>query len=251
MAVGIASLLFNIEEALNICESIKQITHLEIGIDNISECSELCKYKERISKLGLSIGIHLPMELNTCENIEYIRNSWINFIEKIEFELKGFDIRYFNLHLGYVMTNRVIKDRDKYLGNSVDFLDKLNTNSYVCIENTYSKGGDFSNIGNISYDFEYIFKRIKNSKICFCYDTGHCLIDEDAYVKNLKDKIRLIHLSDNDGINDTHVGIGRGILSEEGIKEVLTLDAEYLVLEINYEDIEDTISKLNNIVGEG
>ncbi|MEC3793852.1 endonuclease, partial [Clostridioides difficile] len=83
------------------------------------------------------------------------------------------------------------------------------------------------------------------------YDTGHCLIDEDAYVKNLKDKIRLIHLSDNDGINDTHVGIGRGILSEEGIKEVLTLDAEYLVLEINYEDIEDTISKLNNIVGDG
>ncbi|TQX31096.1 endonuclease, partial [Clostridioides difficile] len=158
MAVGIASLLFNIEEALNICESIKQITHLEIGIDNISECSELCKYKERISKLGLSIGIHLPMELNTCENIEYIRNSWINFIEKIEFELKGFDLRYFNLHLGYVMTNRVRKNRDKYLGNSVDFLDKLNTNSYVCIENTYSKGGDFSNIGNISYDFEYIFK---------------------------------------------------------------------------------------------
>ncbi|HBG5000529.1 TPA: TIM barrel protein [Clostridioides difficile] len=251
MAVGIASLLFNIEEALNICESIKQITHLEIGIDNISECSELCKYKERISKLGLSIGIHLPMELNTCENIEYIRNSWINFIEKIEFELKGFDLRYFNLHLGYVMTNRVRKNRDKYLGNSVDFLDKLNTNSYVCIENTYSKGGDFSNIGNISYDFEYIFKRIKNSKIWFCYDTGHCLIDEDAYVKNLKDKIRLIHLSDNDGINDTHVGIGRGILSEEGIKEILTLDAEYLVLEINYEDIEDTISKLNNIVGEG
>ena len=46
MAVGIASLLFNIEEALNICESIKQITHLEIGIDNISECSELCKYRD-------------------------------------------------------------------------------------------------------------------------------------------------------------------------------------------------------------
>lgn len=251
MAVGVASLLFNIEEALKICESTKEITHLEIGIDNISECSELRKYKQRISKLGLSIGIHLPMELNTCENIEYIRASWISFIEKIELELKEFDIRYFNLHLGYVMTNRLKKNRDKYLDNSVDFLNKINTDSYICIENTYSKSGDFSNIGNISYDFEYIFKRIKNSKICFCYDTGHCLIDEDDYLNNLKDKIKLIHLSDNDGINDIHVGIGRGILSEESVKEVLKLDAEYLVLEINYEDVEDTISKLNHIVGEG
>ncbi|MGO1043715.1 sugar phosphate isomerase/epimerase family protein [Clostridioides difficile] len=251
MAVGVASLLFNIEDALKICESTKEITHLEIGIDNISECSELCKYKQRISKLGLSIGIHLPMELNTCENIEYIRVSWISFIEKIELELKGFDIRYFNLHLGYVMTNRLKKNRDKYLDNSVDFFNKINTDSCICIENTYSKGGDFSNIGNISYDFEYIFKRIKNSKICFCYDTGHCLIDGDDYLNNLKDKIKLIHLSDNDGINDIHVGIGRGILSEESVKEVLKLNAEYLVLEINYEDIEDTISKLNHIVGEG
>ncbi|MGX9754796.1 sugar phosphate isomerase/epimerase family protein [Clostridioides difficile] len=251
MAVGVASLLFNIEEALKICESTKEITHLEIGIDNISECSELCKYKQRISKLGLSIGIHLPMELNTCENIEYIRASWISFIEKIELELKEFNIMYFNLHLGYVMTNRLKKNRDKYLDNSVDFLNKINTDSYICIENTYSKGRDFSNIGNISYDFEYIFKRIKNSKICFCYDTGHCLIDEDDYLNNLKDKIKLIHLSDNDGINDIHVGIGRGILSEESVKEVLKLDAEYLVLEINYEDVEDTISKLNHIVGEG
>lgn len=251
MVVGVASLLFNIEDALKICESTKEITHLEIGIDNISECSELCKYKQRISKLGLSIGIHLPMELNTCENIEYIRSSWKSFIEKIELELKGFNISYFNLHLGYVMTNRLKKNRDKYLDNSVDFLNKINTDSYICIENTYSKDGDFSNIGNISYDFEYIFKRIKNSKICFCYDTGHCLIDEDDYLNNLKDKIKLIHLSDNDGINDIHVGIGRGILSEESVKEVLKLDAEYLVLEINYEDIEDTISKLNHIVGEG
>lgn len=251
MAVGVASLLFNIEGALKLCESTKEITHLEIGIDNIYECSELCKYKQRISKLGLSIGIHLPMELNTCENIEYIRASWISFIEKIELELEGFDIRYFNLHLGYVMTNRLKNNRDKYLDNSVDFFNKINTDSHICIENTYSKGGDFSNIGNISYDFEYIFKRIKNSKICFCYDTGHCLIDEDDYLNNLKDKIKLIHLSDNDGINDIHVGIGRGILSEESVKEVLKLDAEYLVLEINYEDIEDTISKLNHIVGEG
>lgn len=191
------------------------------------------------------------MELNICENIEYIWDLWINFIEKIEFELKGFDLRYFNFYLGYVMINRVRKNRDKYLGNSVDFLDKLNINLYVCIENIYLKGGDFLNIGNIFYDFEYIFKRIKNFKICFCYDIGYCLIDEDVYVKNLKDKIRLIYLSDNDGINDIYVGIGRGILFEEGIKEVLILDVEYLVLEINYEDIEDIISKLNNIVGEG
>ena len=43
------------------------------------------------------------MELNTCENIDYIRNSWIEFVEKLYENVKDLNIKYFNLHLGYVM----------------------------------------------------------------------------------------------------------------------------------------------------
>lgn len=252
MKIGISALLFNIEEALEICEKIDVIKHIEVGIDNLDECKILYKYKNRIEKLNLSIGIHLPMELNTCENIEYIRNSWIKFIKKVDEELIELNIKYFNLHLGYVMSNRLKKNKEKYLNISTEFLQTLRQEikTNISIENVYSNRGDFSNIGNIAYDFEYIFNKIKSNELWFCYDTGHNLINEDDYINKLNSKIKIIHLSDNDGINDIHIGIGKGILSKEDIKEVLNLNVEYAVLEINYEHIAHSINELNYIMEE-
>ena len=124
MKIGISALPFNLEEALDICCKNKKIQHIEVGIDNLEDIDILKKYKDRIQNLNLSISIHLPMELNTCENIKYIRNSWIDFICEIDKVLSvDFDVEYYNLHLGYVMTNRLDKNRQKYLKNTVEFLD--------------------------------------------------------------------------------------------------------------------------------
>lgn len=252
MIIGISALLFNMKEALDLCENITEIKHIELGIDNLNECTKLYKYKDRIEKLGLSLSIHLPMELNTCENIEYIRKSWINFTKNVSNNLTDFDIKYFNFHLGYVISNRLNRNKEKYLNNSIEFLKELceEINYEITIENVYSNGGDFSNVGNTVYDFEYIFKVVRNNNIGFCYDTGHYLINKDNYVDSLKDNIKVIHLSDNDGIEDIHIGIGKGILQRKHIKEVLKIDAKYLILEINYEHIKETINKLNAIMGE-
>ena len=92
MRLGISSLLFNLDEALELCKDIKRIEHIEVGIDNLDECLKLCSYKDKFNKLNLSLGIHLPMELNSCENIKYIRNSWVDFINKMEYELKDLNI---------------------------------------------------------------------------------------------------------------------------------------------------------------
>ena len=168
MKVGISALLFNIEEAIEICKSEKCIKHIEIGIDNLEECEELLRYKKDFEELNLSIGIHLPMELNTCENIIYIRNSWISFINEINKQLSTLNIEYFNMHLGYAMTSRLNNNRNKYLKNTVEFLNDncLDSNIVICIENTYSKKGDFSNIGNNVIDFEYIFNNTMRKKLC-------------------------------------------------------------------------------------
>ncbi|MEG0843204.1 MAG: TIM barrel protein [Romboutsia sp.] len=244
MRIGISALIFNLEEALSICKKNKKINHIEIGIDNLYECEKILKYKDKIEILNLSVGIHLPMELNTCENIEYIRNSWIKFIEEINTKLISLHIKYFNLHLGYVMSNRLKKNRKKYLDISIDFFRKLNIECNLSIENVYTKYGDFSNIGNRSYDFEYIFNNSKNTNLCFCYDTGHNLINRDEYIQNLKQKIKIVHLSDNDGIDDIHIGVGRGILTINEVKEIINLKPEYLILEINHNHIEESINKI-------
>lgn len=246
MKIGISALLFNIKEALSICKNNPEIKHIEIGIDNLEECDQLLTYINEFKKLDLSIGIHLPMELNTCENIKYIRHSWIEFINKIKSKTTALNVKYFNLHLGYVMTSRLKRNRKLYLDNCIEFFDddKLDEDVMITIENTYSKHGDFSNIGNNVRDFEYIFNGIKNRNIFFCYDTGHFLINKDDYINKLSKKIEIVHLSDNDGKEDIHIGIGKGILSKEHIKLVIEKNIKYLILEMNYMDIEDTLMTL-------
>lgn len=246
MRLGISALLYNLEDALEICDRIESINHIEIGVDNISQCIDLYRYKDRIEKMNLSIGIHLPMELNTCENIEFIRDKWVEFIYEMKSELSNFDIKYFNLHLGHVMTNRLTKNRNKYLDNSIKFLQKISLyiDENISIENVYTKYGDYSNLGNLVNDFEYIFSKIQNN-ITFCYDTGHDLINKSDYLEKLQNKISVIHLSDNDGLEDTHIGIGRGVLPKGTIRKVLDLNPEYLVLEIDYKYIEESIKIIN------
>ena len=99
MKIGISALKFNLEDALNICKKNKKISHIEMGIDNLEDVESLKKYKDEINKLNLSISIHLPMELNTCEDIKFIRNSWVDFICEMDKILSlDFDIKYYNAH---------------------------------------------------------------------------------------------------------------------------------------------------------
>ena len=249
MRFGISALVHEINKAIEICKINNFINHIEIGIDNLEECEELLRYKKDFEELNLSIGIHLPMELNTCENIIYIRNSWISFINEINKQLSTLNIEYFNMHLGYAMTSRLNNNRNKYLKNTVEFLNDncLDSNIVICIENTYSKKGDFSNIGNNVIDFEYIFNNTMRKKLCFCYDTGHFLINKDDYIDKLSEKIKIVHLSDNDGTIDSHIGIGKGILCMNHIKKILEYNPEYLVLEIDYKDIKDTLINLKSL----
>lgn len=240
MKVGISALIFNLKEALDICENNKEINHIEIGIDNIKDCEELKRYEYKIKDLHLSVGIHLPMELNPCEHIEFIRNKWIDYIITLNEKLNFLEISYFNMHLGYVMTDRLSKNKEKYLNNIIDFFDKLlkTKNLPITIENTYTKGGDFSNVGSKVEDFNYIFQH--NENINFCYDTGHNLICKSNY-NLLKDKIKIIHISDNNTKEDEHLGLMKGKLDHNELKYILSINPEFLVLEMNFDDIEESL----------
>lgn len=247
MKIGISALKFNLKEALDICTKNKKINHIEVGLDNLEDIEALKKYKEDIENLNLSISIHLPMELNTCEDIKYIRNSWIDFVCKMDEILSlDFDIKYYNTHLGYIISNRLQKNRKKYLQNTVKFLnnDKLQNilqTKIISIENTYSKNGDFSNVGNCIDDFKYIFENIKNKNIFFCYDTGHDLINQSDY-DQIFYKTKIIHFSDNDGKEDLHVGYKKGILNFNIFKTIKKVNPDYLILEINFDDVENTLT---------
>lgn len=246
MKIGISALVHEIDKAIDICKNNDCVNHIEVGIDNLCECEKLLTYVNEFKSNNISIGIHLPMELNTCENIEYINKSWIEFIVKMEDKLKNMDVQYFNMHLGYVIKVRYEKNKEKYLDNTIKFLKNLDINSDVFIENTYSHGGDVCNIGTTTYEFEYIFNSVSNAG--FCYDTGHNLINEDDFVVKLKDKINLIHLSDNDGVIDSHIGLGRGNLNLSNIDDLVNLKPKFIIVEVGYKNINESIKLLERFI---
>lgn len=228
---------YDIKEKIEICKELK-FNHIEVGIDNLEDWNFLYEQIEKLKRNDISIGIHMPMELNTCETVKYINKCWVDFFLENYKRGKLLNVKYYNLHLGYGLKNRVKKQRKNYLDNTVHFLlmlIKKMTDIDIYIENTYSLDGDLVNLGNDAGDFEYIFKNVKSENLGFCYDTGHNLIDKSDYLNKLHSYIKLIHLSDNDGKSDLHMGLNEnGLLREEDIKYLLKLkNVKYIVLEMD------------------
>lgn len=98
-------------------------------------------------------------------------------------------------------------------------------------------------MGSDVEDFEYIFKC--NKDIRFCFDSGHNLICKSNYYL-LKNKIKVIHLSDNNGVEDEHSGILKGNLTSQELKIILSLKPEFLVLEMNLNDVEESLDILKS-----
>ena len=98
-------------------------------------------------------------------------------------------------------------------------------------------------MGSDVEDFEYIFKYNKN--ISFCFDSGHNLICKSNY-DLLKNKTKVIHLSDNNEMEDEHLGILKGDLTLQALKNILSLKPEFLVLEMKLDNIEESLNILKN-----
>ncbi len=242
---------YQIKEKIKICQKLK-FNHIEVGIDNLEDWDYLYHNKDEFTKNDISIGIHMPMELNTCDPITRANEFWLDYFHENYKKGKTLNVKYYNLHLGYGIENKVKKNRIDYLNNTISFLLKILNNVDdvdIYIENTYSKNGDLINLGNKVADFEYLFKNVTKYNLGFCYDTGHNLINKDNYLSRLSDNVRLVHLSDNDGNDDLHLGLSEdGLLTEKDIIDILEIkNNKYLVFEMNTEYINESFDLYKKI----
>ncbi|WFD09572.1 sugar phosphate isomerase/epimerase family protein [Tepidibacter hydrothermalis] len=242
---------YEIKEKIKICKKLG-FNHIEVGIDNLEDWDYLYHNKDELIKNDISIGIHLPMEMNTCDPIKMINEFWVDYFYENYKIGKLLNVKYYNLHLGYGFKNKVEKNRIGYLNNTANFLIRVLNNIDdvdIYIENTYSKSGDLINLGNVLSDFEYLFKNVTKYNLGFCYDTGHNLINKDEYLKRLSDNIRLVHLSDNDGNKDLHLGLSEnGLVTEKDIKDILEIkNNKYLVFEMNTKYLNESFALYKKI----
>lgn len=101
--------------------------------------------------------------------------------------------------------------------------------------------------------FKDIFKDIPSLKMCL--DTGHANIDDpdqkrlSTFLRKFPDKISHIHMSDNHGKKDNHLGVGQGTIDFKKLIQQLT-DIGFdgtITLEIFSEDPQDLIDSRNQI----
>lgn len=251
MRIGFSSMAYEIKEKIKICEKLG-FNHIEVGIDNLEDWNYLYHNKDEFIKNDISIGVHMPMELNTCDPIKMANKFWLDYFYENYKKGKVLNVRYYNLHLGYGLKNKVEKDRIGYLNNTANFLLQFLNNIDdvdIYIENTYSKNGDLINLGNMMSDFEYLFKNVTKYNLGFCYDTGHNLINKDEYLNILSEKIRLVHLSDNDGNEDLHLGLSEnGLITEKDIKDIVEIKKnKYLVFEMNTKYLNESLDLYKKI----
>jgi sugar phosphate isomerase/epimerase len=79
---------------------------------------------------------------------------------------------------------------------------------------------------------EYLIENVKSDNLGICYDTSHAQLygdkDFDLMTK-YKDKIFCFHISDNDGIEDKHWNIGKGIINWNRFVNKFPLDYDGII----------------------
>lgn len=168
------------------------------------------------------------------ENIDMIKKSIIST------KMLGCDLMV--IHIGTCALNGVFNER-KSIRRNIQFIKKFYSLAKkfgvkIAIENnTNFDYGYFPKLEEIRKIIDY-FK--KDNLLQFCFDTGHYNLTGEPIdkIKTLKDKLRIVHLHDNNKIKDEHKDLNEGkfdfnllakILKEINYKGILMSEVRYPV----------------------
>jgi sugar phosphate isomerase/epimerase len=159
----------------------------------------------------VTFGLHLPIaKFNPATFNEETLDTWNKCLPVIQ----KLQVKYVLLHLGKHVSTR------QGMENVVQFIQKmlveLPKNTKVVIENVPNE--EYS-IGTSVDELIEIINRVQSDRLFIMFDTGHgfmnCESDEE-FMKEFEkatDYLFGLHISDNHGEEDEHLGIGEGKIS--------------------------------------
>jgi sugar phosphate isomerase/epimerase len=240
MKIGASSLSlmnYSIEHALN--------RIIEMGFEGweiVLEGQHLIKdyhnIKDLIESYNLPIFIHAPFsDLNIASLNEKIR---IETVQQIIDAIKTshfLNARLINIHPGRLSPLGMYYQEKAWQAQMKSIKEIVRSASdhdlLVCLENPPNFYGAFcSSIEEIKHVFS------EEDQLYLTLDLGHAHTcgDVSEYLHELKHKIRHMHLHDNDGTEDRHLGIGEGTLNLKKIIPNLRKFSGYIILETKDEN---------------
>jgi len=170
---------------------------------------------------GMRCTVHAPFsDLPLGASEKNVRTAIVSRIKKgLDFS-KNFNAVSVVIHTGYEEFSHNWLG-DKWTDNLIDSLR---------IITDYAKNNELDiNIENVfehnSLLHKKIFENIKAEHLGFCLDIGHTKVFSKTefiiWVKELKTKLKQMHLHDNMGKKDDHLPVGKGILNFNELFEFL------------------------------
>lgn len=100
-------------------------------------------------------------------------------------------------------------------------------------------------------DFQRFYNETRLNEIGMVLDVGHANLENQTinFLKQLRDRIVNIHLSDNMGENDQHLGIGYGKIDWKQFAETLEeIDYDKKIIIEVIENVQESLKKLRRII---
>ncbi|MFC1513136.1 sugar phosphate isomerase/epimerase family protein, partial [Thermodesulfobacteriota bacterium] len=209
----------------------------EIGlIDNVlydEPTSEFIRIAKLLKSEGLACTLHAPFQdlIPSARDPEILKASRSK-LQKAFALLEIFEPQSIVCHPNFEPTKHGSKE-EQWFTQSYDTWQQLLQTAEKCrvpmmLENTYEKSPD---------QLQRLLQALDSPYARFCFDVGHVM----AFAKNswqdwlptMEPWLSQLHLHDNDGTSDAHLGVGEGIfdfqalftyLHEQKLKPLITLE---------------------------
>lgn len=206
-----------------------------------------------VKEQGLEITFHAPITASNPASFDpEIKNHTMNQLIKCFDLALQWDSPYVLLHLGEA------EDRVKGLNNVIHFIDELlqrfPIGPKLVIENVppYPQL-----IGAKVDDLIEVCQRVNQpERLGIVYDIGHGhLINEGYVISGLQEVLPYLiglHLSDNHGVKDEHLALGKGTIPMEVVVNILhsnsKMDLSLVIENRSEEESKNSITYLENIL---
>jgi sugar phosphate isomerase/epimerase len=174
--------------------------------ENLLEVADL------IHEAGVEAAVHGPFHgINLGSRDPNIREISLQMLlSALEFA-RAVRSPHMVMHSGFVpqySPKGRVKWMEQFCANVEPLLERAgNLEVRVALENTYEQDTSL---------FAEIFERIPNPILGMCLDTGHATcfsqVDSVEWPRRFAERISHVHCSDNDGKDDLHWGLGKGVV---------------------------------------
>jgi sugar phosphate isomerase/epimerase len=209
--------------------------------------------KEIAASKALRYTVHAPFaDLNIASPSKAILDATLKRLEESIASASALDARLWVFHPGNQTGVSMFYPGKEWVQNteSIKVLHKI-ADDYgvnIAFENLPQK---YAFIMKSPEDFIKFYKETRLNDIGIVLDIGHANLEghAEAFLRKLPDKIVEIHVSDNMGDNDQHLGLGYGTIDWTQFRQTLEdIDYDKTIFIESVERVQESLQKLRQLL---